>query len=124
MDIPKINSSSSGIKIEPIDTEVQIKGDINHNPSTSNQVEDEAQYAKVSLSKTDAQKVVDGLNKVLEASSQTHLKFQLHEKLNEYYVTIVDDRTNQVIREIPPKKLLDIVANIQEALGLLVDKKI
>lgn len=66
---------------------------------------------------------VDGLNKFLK-SSYTNLKFVLHEELNEYYVTIVDEQTKEVIKEIPPKKLLDIYAAMIDALGLFIDKKI
>ncbi|WP_235852119.1 flagellar protein FlaG [Niallia nealsonii] len=32
--------------------------------------------------------------------TQTSLKFEMHEKLNDYYVKIIDDTTKEVIREI------------------------
>jgi flagellar protein FlaG len=67
--------------------------------------------------------VVEGLNKYLQ-QSQTALKFQYHEKLQEYYVTLVDEKTKEVVREIPPKKMLDFYAAMTEFLGLIVDKKI
>jgi len=54
----------------------------------------------------------------------TSLKFVLHEKLNEYYVLVIDDSTKEVIREIPPEKLLDMYAAMAEYLGLIVDEKI
>jgi flagellar protein FlaG len=67
--------------------------------------------------------VVDELNKFLKQSN-TALKFQYHEKLQEYYVTLVDEKTKEVVREIPPKKMLDFYAAMNEFLGLIVDKKI
>lgn len=54
---------------------------------------------------------------------QTNLKFVFHEDLHEYYVTVVDPITNEVVREIPPKKILDMVAKMTEFVGVLVDKK-
>jgi flagellar protein FlaG len=63
------------------------------------------------------------MNKFLQAS-HTSLKFELHEELNEYYVTLVDDVTQEVVKEIPSKKLLDVYAAMTEFLGLMVDKKI
>jgi flagellar protein FlaG len=72
--------------------------------------------------KQDLEKAVNGLNGWLK-SGNSHLKFSFHEKLNEYYVQIVDDQTNEVIREIPPKKLLDIYADMQEKIGLLIDER-
>ena len=52
------------------------------------------------------------------------MRFKLHDKLNEYYVTIVDMKTDEVVREIPSKKLLDIHAAMREFVGLLVDRKV
>jgi flagellar protein FlaG len=72
--------------------------------------------------KEDLQKAIDGMNLVFEAS-RTHLKFKLHDGLGEYYVQIVDDRTEEVIREVPPKKVLDMVAKMWEMAGLLVDER-
>jgi flagellar protein FlaG len=67
--------------------------------------------------------VIESMNKFMQAS-HTSLKFELHEELNEYYVTLVDDVTQEVVREIPSKKLLDVYAAMTEFLGLMVDKKI
>ncbi|MGR9048804.1 flagellar protein FlaG [Halobacillus faecis] len=54
----------------------------------------------------------------------TSLRFQFHDKLEEYYVTIVDSDTEEIVKEIPPKKLLDMYASIAERLGFIVDEKI
>jgi flagellar protein FlaG len=73
--------------------------------------------------KEQLEKVVKGMNDFLRPTN-THLKFQFHADLQEYYVTIVDNESNEIVREIPPKKLLDMYAAMTEYLGLLVDKKI
>jgi len=70
-----------------------------------------------------AKQMTDSMNKFLETAN-TQLRFKFHEKLNEYYVTVVDSTTDEVIREIPSKKLLDIHAEMREFVGLLVDRKI
>lgn len=67
--------------------------------------------------------MTDSMNTFL-ASANTQLRFKFHDKLNEYYVTIVDSNTDEVIREIPSKKLMDIHAAMREFVGLLVDQKI
>lgn len=69
------------------------------------------------------QQVIDSLNKFLEPNN-TSLKFELHDELNEYYVTIVNNETHEIVREIPSKKILDIYAAMTEFLGFVVDKKI
>ncbi|MDW2876655.1 MULTISPECIES: flagellar protein FlaG [Bacillaceae] len=74
-------------------------------------------------SKENIEKVVASINDFLKPAN-SHLKFEFHEDLKEYYVTIVDDSTKEVIKEIPSKKLLDMYSAMKEYLGLLVDKKI
>lgn len=68
-------------------------------------------------------KVVDGLNEIMTPSN-TSLKFEYHDKLNEYYVTLVDEKTKEVVKEIPSKKMLDFYAAMTEAIGIMIDKKI
>ncbi|RFU69333.1 flagellar protein FlaG [Peribacillus saganii] len=67
--------------------------------------------------------VIESMNRFLQPT-HTSLKFQLHEKLNEYYVSVVDDATQEIVREIPSKKLLDFYAAMTDFVGIMVDKKI
>lgn len=77
----------------------------------------------VLINKEEIKKKVESINKFLN-STNSHLKFTFHEELKEYYVAIIDEQTNEVIREIPPKKLLDMFAAMKETIGLFIDKKI
>ncbi|QFG01104.1 flagellar protein FlaG [Psychrobacillus glaciei] len=70
-----------------------------------------------------AKKMTDSMNKFLETTN-TELRFKYHEKLNMYYVTLIDSKTDEVVREIPSKKMLDMYAAMQDFMGLFVDKKI
>lgn len=69
------------------------------------------------------EEIVKGLNDFLKPT-HTSLKFKLYEKLNQYYCQVINDDTKEVIREIPPKKLLDAYAIMAEQLGFIIDKKI
>ncbi|MED4917420.1 flagellar protein FlaG [Geobacillus thermodenitrificans] len=75
------------------------------------------------FSNDELENVVNGLNELLQPS-HTSIRFELHKELNEYYVQVVDVKTQEVVREIPPKKLLDMYAAMMEFVGLLVDRKI
>ncbi|WP_391208029.1 flagellar protein FlaG [Psychrobacillus sp. L4] len=70
-----------------------------------------------------AKKMTDSMNKFLETTN-TELRFKYHEKLNTYYVTLINSKTDEVVREIPSKKMLDMYAAMQDFMGLFVDKKI
>ncbi|WP_108669009.1 flagellar protein FlaG [Peribacillus acanthi] len=74
-------------------------------------------------SKDKVEEIISSMNKFLQPT-HTSLKFEFHEKLNEYYVKLIDDKTQEVVREIPSKKLLDMHAAMTEFIGLMVDKKI
>nr|WP_097678000.1 flagellar protein FlaG [Bacillus mediterraneensis] len=80
-------------------------------------------FPEEALSKEEVEKIVRGLNDFVQVSKTT-IRFEFHEKLNEYYVTVVDSKTDEVVREIPSRKMLDIYAAMTEYLGLMVDKKI
>jgi flagellar protein FlaG len=75
------------------------------------------------ISKEQLEEIVKGMNEFLQPS-HTSLKFELHDELKEYYVQIIDERTDEIIREIPPKKLLDMYAAMMQFVGLIVDQKI
>ena len=53
----------------------------------------------------------------------TNLRFDIHEKTKQVMVKIVNSDTDEVIRELPPEKILDLVASIMERAGLLIDKR-
>ena len=71
----------------------------------------------------DVESVVTILNGFIDPS-RTNLKFVYHEQLNEYYVTVVNPLTNETVKEIPPKKMLDMYAAMAEYMGILIDEKI
>ena len=75
------------------------------------------------LSPDKVKKMTESLNEFLETTS-TKLRYEFHEKLEKYYVTLVDSETEQVVREIPNKKLMDMYASMLDFIGVLIDKKI
>ncbi|MBM6616317.1 flagellar protein FlaG [Bacillus suaedaesalsae] len=75
------------------------------------------------LPKDKVEEIVKGMNDFLQPSN-TSLKFEMHEELKEYYVKIIDSSTQEVVKEIPSKKILDFYAEMTKFVGLLVDKKI
>lgn len=73
--------------------------------------------------KESLEKVIDAMNDMLKPT-HTSSKFVLHEKLNDYYVQVVDEVTQEVLKEIPNKKFLDMYADMIDFMGIFVDKKI
>lgn len=66
---------------------------------------------------------VEDANKVVQ-SVRKNLIFNLHEETERFYVEVKDIDTDEVIKELPPKEFLDMVAKIREYVGLMIDEKI
>jgi len=73
--------------------------------------------------KDKVQKAVDALNEFMTLQNHNS-KFVMHEGLERYFVQVVDSKTDEVIREVPPRKLLDAFYSMQKFLGMIVDEKI
>ncbi|MHC6179286.1 flagellar protein FlaG [Clostridium sp. JNZ X4-2] len=69
-----------------------------------------------------AKDAADEVNKIMD-ETQTHLKFEVYGKFNDIVVQVLDDDTNKVIREVPPKKLIDMVEKFCEMSGFFMDEK-
>jgi len=66
---------------------------------------------------------VEKLNTFLEDNS-THAVYEPNDNFkNVVTIKIVDDATGQVLQELPPKKILDMIAKMMEMVGVLFDKK-
>ena len=55
--------------------------------------------------------------------SSTHIEFSYNENVNRVSITVYDDVTGEVIREIPPEESLKMLEKMWEITGLLVDEK-
>ncbi|NKF06927.1 flagellar protein FlaG [Clostridium gasigenes] len=70
----------------------------------------------------DIAKAIDKLNKFLHEDN-TRAEYSVHEVLGDIMIKIIDNDTQEVLMEVPPKKILDVVAKMCELAGVLVDKK-
>lgn len=51
-------------------------------------------------------------------------EFAIHEKTRQIMVKVIDTVTDDIIREIPPEKILDALADRWKLSGILVDERI
>ncbi|MGE7622502.1 flagellar protein FlaG [Viridibacillus sp. NPDC096237] len=71
--------------------------------------------------KETCERAVNKLNEFMEVHNKNS-KFVFHEKLDRYYVQVVDAETEEVVKEIPPKELLDAYYQMQKNFGKIVDE--
>lgn len=80
-------------------------------------------YEKNEVTEEKLEKAVNSLNEILEINHNSS-KFVYHEGLDRYFVQVVNKDTEEVVKEIPPKKLLDAFYEMQKLVGMIVDEKI
>lgn len=68
------------------------------------------------------QRALEKVNKALQGID-TKLEYSVHEKSGEIMVKVINQETNEVLREIPPEKFLDLVVKLQELSGIFIDEK-
>lgn len=56
-------------------------------------------------------------------TSQRTLRFQKHQGAERWMVQVVDVYNNEVIREIPNRKMLDVVGEMRSQIGRMQDIK-
>ena len=66
-----------------------------------------------------ALKEFEELNKFVDKG----FDFHVHEKTDRVWVEVIDRQQDEVIREVPPEKILDVIAGIKEVVGLIVDEE-
>ncbi len=74
------------------------------------------------LSKEELQKVNSELNKFMSLIN-SDIQFSLHERTKQLMVQVIDTRDQKVIKEFPSHEMLDIMANIREYVGVLLDRR-
>lgn len=87
---------------ESVDTNLSVNEKLKNDPS----------YFSDTLAK---------LNRSLE-NSGTNLKFGIDEKSKRYYFQIINTESKQVIKQYPPEEILEVLAKIDEMIGLIVDR--
>lgn len=65
---------------------------------------------------------LDKANKVI-ASNNRRFEYSIHKKTHEIMIKVINTDTNEVVREIPPEKILDLIANLMQLAGLVVDER-
>jgi uncharacterized FlaG/YvyC family protein len=74
------------------------------------------------INEKELSEAVERVNRSLEGTNR-RFEYTVHEGTNDIMIKVIDETTDEVIREIPPKKILDMIASMMEMAGLLVDER-
>lgn len=112
-------SKNSSNSIENPGNVVNIGG--NSTGKNNDQLND-ATKGKKSLSKAELLQVNEELNHFMGIIN-SDIQFAIHERSKQLMVQVVDTKDNRVLKEFPSHEMLDVMANIREYIGALLDKK-
>ena len=78
---------------------------------------------KEGIYQNNAQKLKKAVEKANKNAQKTHCEFAYHEDTNRISISIKDNETGDVIKEIPAEETLDMLSRMWELAGLFVDDK-
>jgi flagellar protein FlaG len=105
--------------IETIDNFYQLKNNNRGSGEQGGAASDSTREVK--LSKDEINKMIDQLN-ISTRKSNERISFAYNEATNRIIVRVVNNDTNEVIREIPPKDFMRFIEHLKDSLGVLVDE--
>ncbi|MBE7898977.1 flagellar protein FlaG [Paenibacillus polymyxa] len=72
------------------------------------------------------EQTIQQLQKAIDAiqGPQKTLEISVHEKTHAIMIKVLNKETGDLIREVPPEKILDLAARMMEITGIIVDKKV
>lgn len=65
---------------------------------------------------------LEKLNDSIESSGKV-LRFKYNEEINQYYVEVLNAKTQEVVASLPPEFLIDLSIKMKELIGLFIDER-
>ncbi len=86
------------------------------------EVKQAVQKQEASVDNENLKKLIARVNKQMAAAGNQRVSFGYEERLNRLYVQIKDNVSGEVVREIPPRKLIEQQAAMSEMIGIILDR--
>lgn len=117
---PTVNYPSTS-KIDSAPIVKSEESSTHENGKLNNQANGDGK-GKKDLNKEELMQVNKELNHFMSLIG-SDIQFAVHEKSKQLMVQVVDSKDHKVLKEFPSHQILDIMANIKEYVGALVDKR-
>lgn len=125
--MPTSNINQGGSSQKGISESNKIKDQARvENNKINNQNQKYEEIQETQEKKYTEDEVIDFIEKANDefVTYDRKFEFSIHEKTKKIMVKVLDTTTDEIIREVPAEKLLDIVAGLWEVAGIMLDKKI
>ena len=119
----KVSQSQPQVQSQPktkeVDEYVKKSGSTANVPVEDKTMATETEKENATSKMKDA---IDKVNKKIEPT-KTRCEFSYHEETKRISIKVIDQKTEETIREIPPEETLDMLSKIWELAGLMVDER-
>lgn len=118
----KLKNDSASKSEVSASREISEKG--NRTDAISKKISELSQLERMDLpvSEKVVIEAIERANKAISIANR-RLEFSIHDRTKEIMVKVINTETDEIIREIPPEKMLDMVACIWEMIGIIVDER-
>lgn len=104
--------------------EISRKQETDRTKSTRDKVESlKEDHLSPEEIREDLEEKIDDMNNIMETLDEK-LSFELHDKTDRIMTQIINVKTKEVIKEMPPEEMLDLSARIHEMVGLIIDEEV
>ncbi len=128
MEITAINNltmaaapNGAGDVVPSPETHEEIKYEPSDDISSANK--ETASNTDTTVNQKELEKTIVNINKMIE-SMDTSLQFYIHKDSGRIAVKVINNKSKEVIREIPSEEILNLAAKLNDTTGLIIDKKI
>ncbi len=69
------------------------------------------------------QEKIEDMNQIV-GTLEEKLSFKLHDDTDRLMTQVIDVKSQEVIKEMPPKEMLDLAARIHKMVGIIIDEEV
>lgn len=114
----KVESITTSVKSQAPAVQARLPAEQATNPKDK-----EVQQAVNGRDLPDLEELAANVQKNLNIMHKVDLQFSVHKASGKMMVTVVDESSGKVVREIPSREILELAARMDEMVGMIFDKK-
>lgn len=84
--------------------------------------ETEATREEQTVTESQIKEIAGLANQIIRASRSPTVQFQIEEKTGDVIIRVVDEATQEIIRQIPPEEMLALHTRLEEMRGIIFNQ--
>lgn len=115
--IPQVATDNPASEKARNQTNTQSDGNFDQNKKDSSSATQAVEKVQKEL-RNSIKQIVDSIDE-----DNTSLKFHINDKTHRIIIQVVNTKSKKVVREIPPEKMVEMMASLCKLIGINVDEK-